>query len=410
MLTVRIRSRDGLERVDVTDNATVHDLREAIQEKLGVPYHDQQLSKDQGLLRAAARPSDFKDMINDRATLRSLGVTHGALIFLRYSVDREVQPVARPSAPATKMDIATLSARWARIERPKEGVCSAVSFDGRAVAQFEAYVSGYLAFTVKRGGIMYGTFGEDGAVHVEAIYEPPQHGSGLSLAIEEDVGEQHVVDTLATSMGLQKVGWIFSQTVAEREHVLSAEEVVQMARWQRACGGRGASAVVSLWEEEDGRTQVHVEAYCVSKQLEDLVADGWVTDAPPESNVLRMRNPKAPEDATPLIVASKSVGEVDVEWFLLTVPIKDHTGTLRTEFPIENRMIPQTSSDLKRCLGGPASMTYQQRMRDFHLLLWLARQGVLDAETDMPLIVAALMRGEPIMEGYKLMIDSLAGS
>ena len=28
-------------------------------------------------------------------------------------------------------------------------------------------------------------------------------GSGLSLAIEEDVGEQHVVDTLATSMGLQ---------------------------------------------------------------------------------------------------------------------------------------------------------------------------------------------------------------
>lgn len=53
--------------------------------------------------------------------------------------------------------------------------------------------------------------------------------------------------------------------------------------------------------------------------------------------------PQAPEDATPLIVASKSVGEVDVEWFLLTVPIKDHTGTLRTEFPIENRMIPQVS-------------------------------------------------------------------
>lgn len=103
------------------------------------------------------------------------------------SVDREVQPVARPSAPATKMDIATLSARWARIERPKEGVCSAVSFDGRAVAQFEAYVSGYLAFTVKRGGIMYGTFGEDGAVHVEAIYEPPQHvrrGVGLWVGLK----------------------------------------------------------------------------------------------------------------------------------------------------------------------------------------------------------------------------------
>ena len=31
--------RDGLERVEVADKATLHDLREAIQSKLQIPYH-----------------------------------------------------------------------------------------------------------------------------------------------------------------------------------------------------------------------------------------------------------------------------------------------------------------------------------------------------------------------------------
>jgi hypothetical protein len=31
-----------------------------------------------------------------------------------------------------------------------------------------------LAFSIKRGGLLYGTVSEDGKVSVEAIYEPPQ--------------------------------------------------------------------------------------------------------------------------------------------------------------------------------------------------------------------------------------------
>lgn len=123
--------RDGLERVEISETANVHDLREAIAEKLGVPYHgegsavgngaesrghamylrsvisgassprrlgphgshpvvraphaDQQLSKDQGLLRASSRSWEFKDMLDDRALLSSLGLSNGALVFLRYS-------------------------------------------------------------------------------------------------------------------------------------------------------------------------------------------------------------------------------------------------------------------------------------------------------------------------------------
>jgi hypothetical protein len=43
--------RDGLERVEVPDHATVADLRRAIHEKLNIPLEDIVLSKDASLVR-----------------------------------------------------------------------------------------------------------------------------------------------------------------------------------------------------------------------------------------------------------------------------------------------------------------------------------------------------------------------
>jgi len=48
-----------------------------------------------------------------------------------------------------------------------------------------------------------------------------------------------------------------------------------------------------------------------------------------------------PEKKDPVIVAGKDVGEVDVDYFLIPVNIRDHEGPLRTSFPIENRLLPQ---------------------------------------------------------------------
>ena len=39
---------------------------------------------------------------------------------------------------------------------------------------FQSYVQSALAFSIKRGGILYGTKDEEGNVTVHAIYEPPQ--------------------------------------------------------------------------------------------------------------------------------------------------------------------------------------------------------------------------------------------
>lgn len=48
-----------------------------------------------------------------------------------------------------------------------------------------------------------------------------------------------------------------------------------------------------------------------------------------------------PTHKQPVIVAGKDVKEVDNDYFLIPVSIKDHEGPLRTTFPVENRLLPQ---------------------------------------------------------------------
>lgn len=54
-MIIRLRSRDGLERIEVPDAASVADLRRTIHVKLNIPLDDIQLSKDAALLSAAAQ-------------------------------------------------------------------------------------------------------------------------------------------------------------------------------------------------------------------------------------------------------------------------------------------------------------------------------------------------------------------
>jgi hypothetical protein len=63
----------------------------------------------------APEPAAFRDMAADGAALAALGVTHGALVYFRYTVQREVTPsavaiVARTYGAPPRC--ATLHARW----------------------------------------------------------------------------------------------------------------------------------------------------------------------------------------------------------------------------------------------------------------------------------------------------------
>lgn len=52
-------------------------------------------------------------------------------------------------------------------------------------------------------------------------------------------------------------------------------------------------------------------------------------------------NTQEPGNAMPVIVAGKDQGEVDNDYFLMPVSIKDHVGPLENAFPCENRLLPQ---------------------------------------------------------------------
>jgi nuclear protein localization family protein 4 len=55
-----------------------------------------------------------------------------------------------------------------------------------------------------------------------------------------------------------------------------------------------------------------------------------------------------------------------------------------------------------------AAQPYVERLSDFHLLLWLAKQPNLDPN-DMALLCEAVRGHRPVLEGYRVIIDSIAG-
>ena len=74
---------------------------------------------------------------------------------------------------------------WLGLHRQEEPHCASVSFDKHAANMFQSYVQSALAFSIKRGGILYGNKDEEGNVTVHAIYEPSQvmHQNALHCCV-----------------------------------------------------------------------------------------------------------------------------------------------------------------------------------------------------------------------------------
>ena len=68
----------------------------------------------------------------------------------------------------------------------------------------------------------------------------------------------------------------------------------------------------------------------------------------------------------------------------------------------------QASNDLKAHMDKHRSKPYHERLADFHLLLWLSTNLHWQDE-DIAQVVEAVQQKEPVMEGYTIMIDSMAG-
>lgn len=68
----------------------------------------------------------------------------------------------------------------------------------------------------------------------------------------------------------------------------------------------------------------------------------------------------------------------------------------------------QSTSALRDHLKKYSNLPYSSRLADIHLLLWLAGQPNLD-QTDLLAVTEAVRDKSELMEGYKVIIDSIAG-
>ncbi|XP_078440018.1 NPL4-like protein 2 [Wolffia australiana] len=416
-MIVRVRSRDGLERVTVSAgvSATIAELKSLIESQIGVPIANQILSLDQNLLLPKAL--DRAAVLSQpEATLISLGIGHGSVVFLLYDGERSVN---RPRGAAAvtpagsfgrKMTMDDLIARQVRITRQEAPHCDAVSFDRGAADQFQRYVNETLAFSVKRGGFMYGRVtGEEKKVEVEFIYEPPQQGTVENLYLLRDPEEEALVEAIAAGLGVIRVGFIFTQAVGakelvEGEYTVSARELLQAVELHAESGiEEWVTAIVKMEVNEEGGADVHFEAFQLSDICVRLFKEGlFVAEIEDESD------PKLSKMKKDVIVGGKDTRDVDNDFFLVLVKISDHQGLLSSSFPVENRITTVTTRALRSHLDRAKGQAFVKRISDFHLLLMLARY--LDANSDVPALTECVRMQTQVPEGYQLLIESLAST
>ncbi|EEB11784.1 nuclear protein localization, putative [Pediculus humanus corporis] len=173
----------------------------------------------------------------------------------------------------------------------------------------ERFLNYWRSSGLQRVGFLYGKYEVHSDVPlgiratVAAIYEPPQESSKDSINILPDDREQ-IVEELAQHLGLVRVGWIFTDLIADdvqkgtvkhvrniESHFLSAQECITAGYLQNqrpnpcrfSSTGFFGSKFVTVCVTGDSSKQVHMEGYQVSGQCMALVRDGCLVptkDAP----------------------------------------------------------------------------------------------------------------------------------
>lgn len=289
----------------------------------------------------------------------------------------------------------------------------------------------------QRIGMLFGTYEVQPDVplgiraRVAAIYEPPQESNRDSIRLLDDEHADEV-DELAQQLGLRRVGWIFTDLLAEnaaagtvkhvrgiKTHFLTAQECILAGHLQNrypnrckyASNGLFGSKFVTVCVTGDDKKQVHMEGYAVSAQCMALVRDNCLipTKDAPELGYIRESTDK--QYVPDVYYKEKDVygNEVQrlgrplpVEYLLVDVPASTPMVPLYTfherkdvsqYFPVENRLIDghiQDFSALSDYLGRSRSMDFLDAMLDFHLLLFLYRMDMLPMKVQMGSLLEAV--------------------
>ncbi|XP_076653161.1 nuclear protein localization 4 isoform X1 [Halictus rubicundus] len=264
---------------------------------------------------------------------------------------------------------------------------------------------------------------------VAAIYEPPQESAKDSIRLLPD-DKAALVDELAQLLNLKKIGWIFTDLIAENikkgtvkhvrnieSHFLSAQECIMAGNFQNqypnpcrfSPNNYFGSKFVTVCVTGDDKNQVHMEGYQVSNQCMALVRDSCLVptkDAPELGYVIESSDKQYVPDV--FYKEKDSYGNevsrlarpLPVEYLLVDIPAATpltpqytfHINDTITPFPIENRMIDGQVQYFHLLGSYMQQFTQDQFLEatsDFHLLIFLATMDIFPIKDHMmPLLEA----------------------
>lgn len=233
-ITLRLRTKDGTERVQVEPEIALPALLDIIAEQLKLDRQEISVTRD----------GPGREHLPHAGPL---GAKHGDMLFLHYHAEREA--IARYEEKDQFKRLATegelrkqgvkewtltsfldyRSQREYKLVNLPDPRCLYVSVDPNASNNFLANMQA-VNFACQRVGLLYGRFTADGGVQVDAIYEPAQECTDASIQLSEDpfASRAHV---LAGHLGLELVGWIFAHP--PRANAFAINEVILGARLQQ---------------------------------------------------------------------------------------------------------------------------------------------------------------------------------
>ncbi|KAF0294004.1 Nuclear protein localization protein 4 [Amphibalanus amphitrite] len=273
---------------------------------------------------------------------------------------------------------------------------------------------------------------------VAAIYEPPQESSKDHIRLLDDP-RSALVDELAAALGLSRVGWIFTDLIADDvargtvKHLrgmetwfLSAQECMLagqlQARHPNPCrlapsgyyGSKFATVVVS----GDRENQVHMEGYQVSDQAVALVRDGCYVptkDAPELAWIRESSNKQYVPDVFYKEKdkygneVTKLARPLPIAYLLVDVPASTPREPLytfpvpappRAPFPVENRLLDgqvQDFSALSAYLHRVTEDEFLAAVSDFHVLYYLATMDTVHIKDVLPPLLSAVRQQDQLL-------------
>ena len=399
LITVRIQSPDGQDKIQLPQSATFGDLRAQIEAELQIPGSQQIIGLDRGCTDIVS---------SDRVKLNAKGIMNGSLIGLKYpGFTRDGKEGFVASVPVAETHVAARGGAGSlretmqrsgktgitlhefealqaerclavKQQKPEDSACSTVSCDRDALDSFQRYIGDALQYSCKRCGLLYGAWtAEAGGVEVDAVYEPAQDNTPTEINITDSEEEVSRVDEMAAQLGLHRVGWILFHP--ERDYVFSANEVLLAATLQNQAIAKSGEQLAKLeadlekaWGPEKTAIQaqlpaaqaaaelgkrfvtlkanperdlaanhmnVNLEPYQMSDRCLELTAAGKFHQANTDPSKAKVSKPLS------FIVEGKEVQKMELEFFLVNVAINyTYTSILASSFPQANRFDkPQVS-------------------------------------------------------------------